>query len=246
MIHAITKPLALLAGAALLLPALLLANPHYEHGGYEQDHERMRQMEEEAARAPDEPIEEERAVVPRAQVPEHAEVIEALRTLNRYEIEMGRLAQERAASPQVRQYGAMLATEHQQLDEELMRIAPQLEARAASPGAVAEEGRAAEGIEEERAVQPEETQAARIQERMDQAMQIHMEVLRELDGVAFDAYFLGIQAGLHAQIVHLLNTVHEAHSGQPLGQVAEQVLPIMERHLEIGLGLARERPRIEG
>jgi predicted outer membrane protein len=248
--------------AALALVAFLPGQMLEAHAGYEDndvtEEREVRPGEHDEHAMEEEIVEEERAVVPRAQVPEQREVLEMLRNLNQQEIQLGQLAAQRGASPEVQAFGRQLVQEHQQLQQQLQQIEQQLGQQPARPGQQpARPGQQQNpGTEmQERPVQPEEEALEEElpvgpdrpgMREMQQAVDNYIQGLQQAEGLDFDAGFLALQAGLHTNAVHMLTTAREAYQGEPLGRLAEQLIPRMEQHLQRTIQLAQQAPRVEG
>lgn len=119
-----------------------------------------------------------------------------------YEIEAGRLAQERGSSDQVRELGEMLVADHTASTERLTRAASQSDGVAAPTP------------------------------RLDERHQGLINNLRNAEEADFDRVFLEQQVTMHQQALQLHQQWADNEQYPQLAAAAAEIAPVVERHLE--------------
>ena len=131
---------------------------------------------------------------------------------NTADIETGQLAAERGQAKEVREFGAMLARDHQQVRQQGRDLAARLGVTPTPPA---------------------DDAAAR-----DHAAA--MRRLRTLDGAAFDQAFLAHEAAFHEAVIGAVqSTLLPAISNDELEALVVKVAPAFEAHMLAARGLAR-------
>lgn len=136
------------------------------------------------------------------------EFVEEQIAMGRAEIELGRLAQERAMHADVKEYGAMMVRDHQMAADELRQVAAQPNATspAGTTGTMRDDhaGDHAEALEE----------------------------LRELSGREFDRAYMERMVDDHQEAVRELERKAEGDANPQVQQWASKTLPKIREHLE--------------
>lgn len=101
--------------------------------------------------------------------------MERLHHSNQQEIELGKLAQQKAENPQVKQFGQMLVQQHQQLDQQLTRVAQQQNLKLAE----------------------KPSNLKRAEKTLMEASKATKQKLQTLEGKAFDQAFLATMVSNH-------------------------------------------------
>lgn len=131
---------------------------------------------------------------------------------NTADIETGQLAAERGHAREVREFGAMLARDHQQVRQQGRDLATRLGVTPTPPA---------------------DDQAGR-----DHAAA--MQRLRALDGAAFDQAFLAHEAAFHQAVIGAVqSTLLPAISNDELEALVVKVAPAFEAHMRAARDLAR-------
>lgn len=135
---------------------------------------------------------------------------------NTADIETGQLAAERGSSKEVRDFGAMLARDHQQVRQQGRDLATKLGVTPTPPA---------------------DDQAAR-----DHAAA--MQKLRGLSGIEFDRAFLQHEAAFHAAVINAVNTtLMPAIQNAELKALVVKVAPAFEAHRQAAQNLEQKLPR---
>ncbi len=138
-----------------------------------------------------------------------AEVLGVLRTVHQSEVKAGELAASKAASPQVRQFGQMIVTEHQQADQQLVTTAsvpPQ-------PGALSQ-------------VIEEQVKAV-------------LQRLESVPGPEFDKDFMQSQVKMHEQVLSVIDAQLLPSAQSPeVRQLAESTRQSVQQHLQTAQQIA--------
>jgi putative membrane protein len=134
---------------------------------------------------------------------------EVLHHMNQKEIRLGQLAQKNAQSSEVRQFGQMMVEQHTQADEKLMQLAQQKGWKLGQPKA-----------------------NTPVERAMMQAEKANEEMLKALNGMAFDHKYMTMMVGDHD--MDILKTAQAASQfkGTEVGTLATQFLPVLTQHRE--------------
>jgi predicted outer membrane protein len=170
---------------------------------------------------------------------------------NKAEVELSQFAEQQTQNPEVKQFAAQLAKDHQQFVQKLEQIAgTQASAgrtRSSAFDANAPTGTDRTTLEATGKPGPNATETAaplaatngnsalhqlaaieqKINERCQQSLR---EELQQKTGAEFDACFLGAQIGGHMHMLAALEVIPQETQG-PLKQVAEEARPIVQKHL---------------
>lgn len=152
------------------------------------------------------------APAPEARPLDDATIVAIFDAANTADIETGQLAAERGHAKEVREFGAMLARDHQQVRQQGRDLASRLGVTPTPPA---------------------DDQAAR-----DHAAA--MQRLRALDGPAFDQAFLAHEAAFHEAVIGAVNsTLLPAISNDELEALVVKVAPAFEAHMLAARDMAR-------
>jgi predicted outer membrane protein len=133
-----------------------------------------------------------------------------LHLINQHEIDAGKLAQERAQSDQVKNYGETLVTDHQQLDSNVTSFAEHNEI--ALPGA--QEGKAQ-------------------LDKMQQKHQAMAERLKGLSGAQFDRAFVSAMVQGHQQAIQQVRSALNQAQDAQFKSLLTDTLPVLQKHLQL-------------
>lgn len=141
-----------------------------------------------------------------------------LTTANQGEIEMNQWAQDRAQSPEVKQFAEQMVRDHQDLAQKLNRIANQQQGIQSS--ALSRVG----DIERKAGQQCQQMVRAKLEEKPEGE---------------FDQCYVGAQIGAHIHLLAALEVIGQQTTGD-LQQVAQEAQPIVESHLQHAEQLAKQ------
>lgn len=164
---------------------------------------------------------------------------------NQEELAVAQFAQQRAQSPEVKQFAQQMIKEHQQAISQLEKFAPQgvslkLDSQAAGahtrhqPGARTPEGetRAPAGEATPHTEGDMHQQMLAVQKDVtQQRLALTQRELSEKEGAKFDQCFIGQQTGAHIGMLAML-TGAAPHVSSELRSVLEQQQPGAEQHLQ--------------
>lgn len=134
-----------------------------------------------------------------------------LHLINQHEIDAGNLAQERAQSDQVKNYGETLVTDHKELDRNVTSFAERNEITLPS----AEEGSNAQ------------------LDKMQQKHQAMAERLKSLSGAQFDRAFATAMVQGHQQAVQLVRNAISQAQDEQFKSLLTDTLPVLQKHLQL-------------
>jgi putative membrane protein len=149
------------------------------------------------------------------------------------EIELGRLAQQKAGSPDVREFGAMMVRDHQKAGDELKQIAgrhdiqPEARDTAGTSGAAREPGYAADRPSADR---PEPTGSSDMM-MDDEHRELHQRLSR-LSGAEFDREYIDAMVNDHEKAVDAVEDKANDGDNSDVKQWAATTLPALKQHLE--------------
>jgi putative membrane protein len=124
---------------------------------------------------------------------------------NQAEIQMGQLAQERAQSDQVREYGQMLSSQHEKANQDVQSLAQQKDVQlSAAPGKDAEK------------------------EQKD--LQGKLEKLQQAQAQDFDKQFLDTMVDSHGKTIDNLSKLEQDVTDPKIKQLIQQQLPVLQQH----------------
>jgi putative membrane protein len=135
--------------------------------------------------------------------------VERLRLANRQEQEFGALAQERGVSPQVREFGRLLASEHQANDQQLQSLATQKNWNLGDPRPMDDNERAIED-----------------------AGKADLARLRALRGPAFDRAFLATMVNAHDLNIARVQAAQQRYREPELSPLLEKTRRTLMQHRE--------------
>jgi len=147
------------------------------------------------------------------------EVVGALHQDNLNEIQFGKLAQDQGQALAVKQYGAMLVSEHSEADQKLSNYA----------------------IAKTIPLNRGDTAQKKLQEGRDAAAK-----LRVLEGNDFDRAFARMMVDDHQKAIDLVNTARAKVSDPDLRALLAEVSPVLEKHLEHARTLASDQANATG
>lgn len=137
------------------------------------------------------------------------ELAQELHSGNQMEIQMGKLAQQRGTSPEVKQYGQMLAQDHQRLDQQLTQFAQK------------------KGWKLSSQAKPSDPVGKAFQKRAEDTK----ELLNQLHGTAFDTQFMTAMVSDHDKDLLVLGQAIQKFPNDPMTQVlSQQVVPTLDKH----------------
>lgn len=128
--------------------------------------------------------------------------VEAMAGSDLYEIESGRIAQEKASNAELKSFGEKLVTDHSKSSEQLKAAAARLQPAVTVPTAL-----------------PPQHQAK-------------IEALRGASGAEFDRLFVQQQTGAHQQALAMLDQQAASQSPPPLREFAQTARTAVKAHLD--------------
>jgi putative membrane protein len=141
-----------------------------------------------------------------------------LATANKGEIEMNQWAQDRAQRPEVKQFAEQMVRDHQDLAQQLNRIANQQQT--SQNTALSRVGEIERSIGQ-------------------QCQQMVRAKLEEKPEGEFDQCYVGAQIGAHIHLLAALEVIGQQTTGD-LQQVAREAQPVVESHLQHAEQLAQQ------
>ena len=144
------------------------------------------------------------------------QVIAKVHQANQMEIEIGKLAQQKGASADVKRYGRVLAADHQKGDQLVTALA------------------AKKGLN--RIPEPP-PQTPADKEDM-QKQQMMMQQLQQADGAQFDAVFAKAMVEAHEKAVAMVSEASGQVGDRDLRDTLKKLVPILKQHLEIAQRLS--------
>lgn len=133
--------------------------------------------------------------------------LERLHHANQQEVKLGKLAQQKAVSPQVKEFAHHMVTAHTQADQDLMAYAKSKNMSLDEPKPMNEA--------EQKVMQANEAQAAE---------------LNALQGQAFDAAYLSAMVGDHDMVLGKLIAAEKQFKGAGSEQMIRKLIPEVRQH----------------
>lgn len=135
-----------------------------------------------------------------------SEILSKLHHINQMEIQLGQLAQQKASSSKVKNYGERLVRDHERADREVTSLAQRLNIQLAVP-------------------QPRTS---------DEAQKMHMheqmaDKLKGMSGRAFDSTFLQTMVQGHQDAIAMLSDA-EGQLSSPVKDLVTNLLPTLRQH----------------
>jgi len=132
------------------------------------------------------------------------------------EIETGKLAQQQASDPSVKQFGGQLVNDHQQTTNDLKALVSGGKVRANLPTA------------------------------MDSTHQGKLDKLKGLSGADFDKAFDDLQTSVHKDATSLFERYSKGGENADLKAFAAKYLPTLQHHLQTAEDLSKNRTTTQG
>ena len=143
----------------------------------------------------------------------NAEILGLLNTINRSEIEAGKLAKQTASTQEVRSFASRMVSEHQMMMQNINQLAQRL------------------------SVQPQKPALASTLENTHQET---MEELRTKSGSDFDKAYIAYQVQMHEQAVDLVNDAADSVDSPNLKLHLREARPDLQNHLAAAQSIDRE------
>lgn len=143
----------------------------------------------------------------------NAEILGLLNTINRSEIEAGKLAKQAASRQEVRSFASRMVSEHQMMMQNINQLAQRL------------------------SVQPQKPALASTLENTHQET---MEELRTKSGSDFDKAYMAYQVKMHEQAVDLVNDAADSVDSPNLKLHLREARPDLQNHLAAAQSIDRE------
>lgn len=128
-----------------------------------------------------------------------------LHHINQSEIELGKLAQQKASTQAARQFGERMVREHQTADDQLMAFAKQQGIEVGKH----------EGVND-------------AQKKILSAQQATREMLQALEGPSFDEHYLASQLASHDHALHVARTARQRFPA--LAPLMDKYVPLLQSH----------------
>lgn len=138
-------------------------------------------------------------------------------TCNQYEIQLSELAQQKAQNPQVKQFAQMMARDHEQASQLLMR---------ANSGS-------AQKVQSNSGASSEQSTSM-----LSPVAQAKLNEFKELDGADFDTAYVSDQLADHVKAVLMYRKAASSAQSAEVKQYAAQILPKLQSHLQQAQQLA--------
>ncbi|MGA9526381.1 MAG: DUF4142 domain-containing protein [Myxococcaceae bacterium] len=151
-----------------------------------------------------------------------------LNAANENELELAKIAQEKAQNPQVKQYAQMLVRDHTQLGQQVSQAAKSANIKVGRAEAVND-----------------------VDKKMMDAEKTEKEILQGLSGEAFDLAFVNAMVGGHDYVIMLTTAAIPYVEDAKLKQTFTQALPKFEQHRKTAYKLLgqlqpRAQPQVGG
>ncbi len=144
-----------------------------------------------------------------------------LNAANEHEIEVAKIAQQKAQNPQVKQYAQMLVQHHTQLGQQLAQAAQSQKIKLGK----------AEPVND-------------LDKKMIEAQKTEKEILQGLSGEAFDLNFVNAMVGDHDHAIMLTSAALQNIQDPKIQQTLNQALPKFEQHRQTAYQLLGQlRPK---
>ena len=142
-----------------------------------------------------------------------SEIFGVLDTINRSEIDAGKLAKEKATAPEVRSFASRMVSEHERMMEEMNELARRMD------------------------VQPQKPALAFT---LNASHQDAMEELRDKSGSDFDKAYIEYQVKMHEQAVDLVKNAADEADNFSLKKHLRETRPELQNHLASAESIERE------
>ena len=148
--------------------------------------------------------------------PMDEQVIAKVHQANQMEMQIGKMAEQKAASAKVKRYGGLLVRDHQKGDQLVTQIAKQ---------------KGLSSIPEPKAETPAEKEDMQRQQAL-------MQQLQQAEGHEFDVAFAKAMVAGHEKAVAMVVDASNQVSDADLRGTLKKLVPILKQHLEIAQRLA--------
>jgi putative membrane protein len=135
----------------------------------------------------------------------NSEILGVLDTINRSEIDAGKLAKEKATAPEVRSFASRMVSEHERMMEDMDQLAKRMD------------------------VQPQKPALAFT---LNDAHQDTMEKLRDKSGSDFDQAYIEYQVKMHEQAIDLVKNATNEVGNFSLKKYLRETRPELYSHLD--------------
>lgn len=143
-------------------------------------------------------------------------ILSILHAKNQQEVEIGRLAAEKGASPEVRRYGEMLVRDHSSNDTKVMTVASR------EGISLIEPARVKESLAKEKGKDPRHDPIAE---------------LRDLRGEEFDRRFAEMMTEGHEELIAMVESVRPKVTRTAVANLLDETLPALHHHAEMAMAL---------
>jgi len=140
-------------------------------------------------------------------------VLRKLHHVNMEEVQAGQLAQQKGASKDVKDYGAMLVRDHQKADQDVKAVASKLNIDLD-----------AKKMDADRQMKAEDDHQAKRE-----AKQHQMDRLQQLTGRDFDRAFLQMMVNGHREVIQMVKTARNDVKPE-VKDLLDKLLPVLQRH----------------
>lgn len=135
----------------------------------------------------------------------NSEILGVLDTINRSEIDAGRLAEEKATAPEVRSFASRMVSEHERMMEDMNQLAQRMDVRPQKPA---------------------------LAFALNDTHQDTMEELRGKSGSDFDKAYMEYQVEMHEQAVDLVKNAANEVANFSLKKHLRETRPELYSHLD--------------
>jgi len=140
-------------------------------------------------------------------------VLRKLHHVNLEEVNAGQLAQQKSASKDVKDYGAMLVRDHQKADQDVKTVASKLNI----------------DVEAKKTDADRQTKADADHQAKRQAKEHQLDELQKLTGRAFDRSFLQMMVNGHREVIAMVKSARNDAKPE-VRDLLDKLLPVLQRH----------------
>jgi len=141
-------------------------------------------------------------------------VLRKLHHANMEEVKAGQLAQQKGASKDVKDYGAMLVRDHQKADQDVKAVASKLNI----------------DVETMKMGADKQMKSDADHQSEREAKQHQMDQLQQLTGRDFDRAFLQMMVNGHREVIEMVKTARNGDVKPEVKDLLDKLLPALQRH----------------
>ncbi|WP_205083194.1 DUF4142 domain-containing protein [Paracraurococcus ruber] len=176
----------------------------------------------------------------RAEVVTAEEFIRLSTMSDRFEIASSRIAGEKSQNAQVKEFAQQMIRDHEKTSQDRQKVAQVIPGSGAGAGTPLPNGREAQGSRGSAPIT--NTQSGPQAEGLDQQHAAMLQQLQQASGPALDRLYIQMQVQSHRQAVDLVRNYGQQGDNPQLKQFANQILPDLEKHLEMAQRIQQSLP----